>query len=312
MIHKFLPLKELLHLALDSAVEEVSVKLDTAVRYAIYTEHQTVFEYVLTQQATRGRGVVPVALEFSASQVLLCDAECFRALRIADQDKRRLVFIDVATGDEIFALPKPEKFAPNPPTLKEAFDSIDKIPKQAGNFGDHKPVKFTPNVGTKHPGPKKAVPKKVAGFSAHLSKTAAYAPGPKAVPPSGKAQFDFLNKGCWTPDQTAGFWRERGERSAKDHLPFPVIGVCAGYQRAEFLACLDRVQSRLKPKVFRGMSPHRWTGEFNGSAEYQVDGWKWPEGYRTYLQAGVLPTREFHHFITGRYIAALPSFAKLD
>lgn len=319
MFHKFLTLPTLLDMVLTSARIEEYIELEPSAAYAIYSRHPSAFEYTVHVKQPNIRGLQTLALEFTPNIALLCSAEVFRALRNADILLGRLAFIDIQSGGEIFA-PKPaklEKFAPNPPTLKEAFDTLDKLPAQKGNFGDTKgvlkPVKFAPNEpGKKHPGPKKAAPKKVSGFSAQLSKTAAFAPGPKAIAPAGKAQFDFLNKGCWTEDQTAGFWRERGERTEKDHLPFPVIGVCAGYQRAEFLFFLDRVQSRLKPKVFRGMSPHRWTGEFNGSAEYQVDGWKWPEGYRTYIQAGVLPSREFHHFITGRHVKGLPSFAKLD
>lgn len=312
-MHKVLLLKDLLDMVVTSARIGEYIELDPATRYAIYTNHPMAFEYTIQVKSPRVRGGEDLTLEFTQHTALLCDAEVFRALRIADQVRYRLTFIDTATGGKIFEQPeKQAAFTPNGgkpmPTLAQAFEDLDKIPHQPGNFGRRRQDGFTPNTSKKVP-PAKSRPVKQPAM---IMRTAAYKPGPDAVTPEGRAVFDYLNKGCYWEEGQEGFWRSGGLREVTNTLPFPVKMICAGYRRAEFLEALDRVQSRLKPKVFRGYSPNRWTGEFNGSAEYQVDGWKWPEGYRTYLAAGVLPSREFYNFITGRYLKALPSFAKFD
>lgn len=313
-MYKVLQLKDLLDMVVTSARIGEYIELDPATRYAIYTNHPMAFEYTISVKSPRVRGGEEITLEFTQHTALLCDAEVFRALRIADQVRYRLTFIDTATGGQIFAQPeKQAAFVPNGgkpvPTLAEAFESLDKIPPQTGNFGRRQDG-FTPNT-SKKPVPKTR-PAKSAGASAAMLNTAAFKPGPRAIIPEGKAVFDHLNKGCVWEEGQAGFWRAGGLREVTNNLPFPVKTICVGYRRAEFLEALDNVQSKVKPKVFRGMSPHRWTGEFNGCAEYQIDGWKWPEGYRTYLAAGVLPSREFYHFITGKVLKGLPSFAKAD
>lgn len=94
-------------------------------------------------------------------------------------------------------------------------------------------------------------------------------------------------------------------------LPFPVITSAVGYVRKDFLARLEITEtSHAFRKQYRGWSTNRWTGEANGSGEYQLSGWSWPEGYKTYLKAGVLPSREFYKFIMGKDLASLPSYNK--
>lgn len=307
-MHKVLLLKDLLDMVVTSARIGEYIELDPATRYAIYTNHPMAFEYTIQVKSPRVRGGEDLTLEFTQHTALLCDAEVFRALRIADQVRYRLTFIDTATGGKIFEQPeKQAAFTPNSgkpmPTLAQAFEDLDKIPHQPGNFGRRQDG-FTPNTSKKVP------PAKLSGMPASIMKTAAGKPGLQAIIPEGKAVFDHLNKDCFWKEGEAGFWRANGPRTANDTLPFPVKTTCAGYNRAEFLKALAATEAKLQPKVFRGMSKHRWTGEFNGCAEYQVHGWKWPEGYRTYLEAGVLPCRKFYHFITGKDLKGLPSFAK--
>jgi len=309
--HQWLSLKTLLGMVVTSHRIKESIELDDYARYAIYTEHPALFEIEVVLKQVGAPGTRKVPFVFDSSRALLCDADTFNALRQADAPRRRLIFIEIASGDEVFKQVKQEAFVPNggnaPPTLKEALESIDKLPTSTGNFGGRRQDGFTPNA--KKSSPTKSRPVKQPAM---IMNTAAHKPGPNAVIPQGRAVFDYLNKGCYWEEGQEGFWRAGGLREVTNKLPFPVKMVCPGYRRAEFLQALDRVQSRLKPKVFRGYSPNRWTGEFNGSAEYQVDGWKWPEGYRTYLEAGVLPSREFYKFITGQDVPGLPSFAKPD
>lgn len=312
--HQWLSVKTLLQMVTTSHRISESIELDSRARYAIMTEHPAMFEVEVTLNNPGAPGTRKVEFVFDQSRGLVCDAETFRALSEADLVRRRLTFIEIASGDEIFAKPpKLDAFTPNgkpTPTLKEAFEAIDKLPPQTGNFGRRQDG-FQPNTS------KKAAPssvEKVAGLPAFLLDTAAGKPGALAKIPEGKEAFDYLNEGCYWEEGQEGFWRERGSRmlSRNDTLPFPVVQKCRGYNKAEFLLALDNVQFKIKPKVFRGMSPNRWTGEFNGCAEFQVDNWKWPEGYRTYIVGGVLPSREFYNFITGKTLKGLPSFAKQD
>jgi hypothetical protein len=299
MYHKFMPLKELLSMVLTSARIQEYIELDFSATYAVFSTRPAMFEYTIEVKNSGSRTLQKIALEFSPDKALLCDAKVFNALREADRGRDNLTYIETSSGEEIFAKPqKQEAFTPNErptPTLAQAFDTIDKIPAAKGNFGDARKDVFTPN------------PKQAGRQAAleHKSKS-------RLIIPEGKEVFDHLNKGCIWEEGQAGFWRETALRTVTDKLPFPVKTACRGYRRAEFLEALDRVQSQLKPKVFRGMSPHRWTGNSNGCGEYQVDGWKWPGGYRTYLADGVLPSREFYHFITGKDLKGLPSFTKID
>lgn len=298
MYHKFLPLKELLSMVLTSARIQEYIELDFSATFAIFSTRPAMFEYTIEVKNSGARGTQKIVLEFSPDKALLCDASVFNAVRTADRGRENLTYIETSSGAELFAKPeKQEAFKPNErptPTLAQAFDSIDKMPTTKGNIGGARKSGFTPN---KQAGRQAAIAHKVKS---------------RLIIPEGKAVFDHLNKGCVWEEGQAGFWRETTLRTVTDKLPFPVKTLCRGYRRAEFLEALDNVQSKLTPKVFRGMSPHRWTGEFNGCGEYQVDGWKWPEGYRTYLADGVLPSREFYNFITGKDLKGLPSFTESD
>ena len=59
----------------------------------------------------------------------------------------------------------------------------------------------------------------------------------------------------------------------------------------------DRVVS------FRGHSHCRLCGCANGSREFRVDGWAWPEGFRHYVEChGVEPSPDFRAFIEGQLL----------
>lgn len=307
---QFMSLQQLLIMVLTSHRIRESIELDDSAQYAVFSTRPAMFEYTIQVKNFGAPGLLKVQLEFGPDRALICDANTFNAVRDADRGRDNLTYLEISSGAELFAKPqKQEAFTPNgkpPPTLQEALSSIESMPASTGNFGRRQDG-FTPNTKTAPSGIEK-----VGGLPANLLNTAAAKPSKNAKPPEGKEAFDFLNAGCYWKEGEEGFWRERGARdkSRDETLPFPVVQKCRGYNPGTFLIALENVQSKIKPKLFRGMSPNRWTGEFNGCAEYQVDGWKWPEGYRTYLAAGVLPSREFYNFITGKILKGLPSFAK--
>jgi hypothetical protein len=93
-----------------------------------------------------------------------------------------------------------------------------------------------------------------------------------------------------------GYWRT----SYAPHLPTPVTGV-EWPERAHFLTLLDDAELAAHAHHTKGMSKCRVCGEINGSIEYELGGWRWPEGLRHYLyDHGVRPTHDFEAFVLGR------------
>lgn len=138
----------------------------------------------------------------------------------------------------------------------------------------------------------------------------------KGVPPKGKEAMSVINDNGrllnWE-DKRAGFWRQNVNYIRNDTLPFPVITTCKEYDKVAkgtFLLRLAEIEHLALVNRYRGWSQHRWTGEANGSTEFFFRDWRWPVGYSTYLKAGVLPSREFYAFITGKDIPTLPSYNK--
>ncbi|MNQ80700.1 hypothetical protein D3C85_956910 [compost metagenome] len=217
----------------------------------------------------------------------------------ADRHKR-LVAVNVTNNQ--FDFQQRQGFIPNGakpiPTLQEALTALDAIPVKAGRFGSKKPV-FAPNEKPDtHPDmqspskPRKIVPSKI-----------------QAQIPEGLHVYNKMNKDCFWDEKRAGFWRmSMVIPTSGKKLPYPVVTTCFGYKKAEFIFLLEELQAKVKPHVFRGFAPNRWTGEFNGCAEFRVDGWHWPEGYITYLKEGVLPSRSFYQFVTGKDLKGLPTY----
>jgi len=93
-----------------------------------------------------------------------------------------------------------------------------------------------------------------------------------------------------------GYWRAP---YAMD-LPMPVTDV-EWPERLHFLTLLDEAEEAAREHHTKGMSKCRVCGEMNGSVEYELGGWRWPEGLRHYLSDhGVRPTHDFEAFILGR------------
>ncbi len=68
--------------------------------------------------------------------------------------------------------------------------------------------------------------------------------------------------------------------------------------RAAFLAALDRITERAEAMGCRGYSHCRLCGQRNGSVEYHLSGWAWPEGFAHYIACHeVRPSVDFEHFV---------------
>lgn len=119
------------------------------------------------------------------------------------------------------------------------------------------------------------------------------------------------NTGCYFPDHIEGYWRQQPEKD-ESGLPFPVISKDGvdGYSKEQFLTALhDKEREGEDSKLLcKGSSICRLTGEANSSAEYSMEGWKWPAGYKSYIEKGVLPSADFYAFIMGAWLDGLISY----
>ena len=123
----------------------------------------------------------------------------------------------------------------------------------------------------------------------------------------GIKAFKEFNEGCEFPAKVFGHWRTKPARSSDSNLPFPVKLKVEGYDKKAFLAELQEIQKyEASNKGYRGFSPHRWTGEPNGTSEYRYNKMAWPIGAMAYLKAGVPPSRAFYKAIMGKDLPALP------
>ena len=122
----------------------------------------------------------------------------------------------------------------------------------------------------------------------------------------GAKAFAEINGSSKLPPKVEGYWRQ--SLKEKSDLPFPIVYKPTGYNKTEFLAKLEKVQERANTQSYRGWSSNRWTGESNGSREFEYKGWKWPEGLITYLKAGVPPSQAFYKLITGKALDSLPTY----
>lgn len=91
-----------------------------------------------------------------------------------------------------------------------------------------------------------------------------------------------------------GYWRQHRDDPAGLPWPEPT----PGWGEAEFLRQLRAVEKTAEVLHFRGWSYSRLTGKLNGSREYVLGNWRWPEGLGHYIEHGVRPTTDFEAFIT--------------
>lgn len=125
---------------------------------------------------------------------------------------------------------------------------------------------------------------------------------------AGQDTYDSLNEDCVAPEKTAGFWRQKPGVFGSGSLPFPVALKLKSFDLQLFLVMLAAVESKAKKNHCKGCSTHRWDGSKNGSVDFQYNGWKWPSGYATYIQQGVLPSAAFYKFVMGYELEGLPPF----
>lgn len=140
--------------------------------------------------------------------------------------------------------------------------------------------------------------------------------------------FMAANSKSAFPANTEGYWRKRLELPPESNsmvcgkpfmewsqnkdwaYPFPVVYEPEGYDKNLFLALLREMEdSPFTTKVvYRGISHSRLTGEAIGNCEFERDGWKWPQGYSHYIEAGVPPSRAFYRFVTTQDVPSLPTY----
>lgn len=122
----------------------------------------------------------------------------------------------------------------------------------------------------------------------------------------GEEWFKRINGKSKKLPNIEGYWRSTFKTNGG--LPFPVPMAVEGYSKGEFLKALRAKQRAAKHTGYHGYSPHRWTNSPNMSGEYKLGKWAWPEGYETYVKAGVPPSRAFYKFITGNTNSKLPTY----
>jgi hypothetical protein len=114
-----------------------------------------------------------------------------------------------------------------------------------------------------------------------------------------------------------GYWRDKPETPMSDRrstpldlLPWPEAGATSWPGQAAFIAALASVERRGRGiETFRqmGFSTCRLCGMKNGTGEFYdprpsaAHGWRWPEGYRHYVEDhNVQPSNAFLNYIMSR------------
>lgn len=104
----------------------------------------------------------------------------------------------------------------------------------------------------------------------------------------------------YQPDVIFGYWAEKKEyATAKEPWPVPDPSWNNGVEQAALLEALSFAEAYCQVDAYRGSSPSRLTGENVGSREFSfydpMSGirYRWPEGYRHYIENGVRPPDEF-------------------
>jgi hypothetical protein len=100
-----------------------------------------------------------------------------------------------------------------------------------------------------------------------------------------------------------GFWHDKYERK-NDGFPMPVANEKPWMHQQFFLEVLKRVENgiRITPDMrYMGDSECRICECVNGSIEYRLNEWVWPEGFRHYVEKhNVMPSKEFIDFIMNK------------
>lgn len=95
-------------------------------------------------------------------------------------------------------------------------------------------------------------------------------------------------------EKREGFWRSQEEPD----LPMPMARSKPMGDKGEFLCNLQLKQDGARESAYRGFSVCRICRKPNGNEEYAGGGWRWPQGYRHYIEEhNVQPSPEFFDFI---------------
>jgi hypothetical protein len=93
-----------------------------------------------------------------------------------------------------------------------------------------------------------------------------------------------------------GYWYSKYEPK----YPSPVANDEPWEGKAEFLEKLTQKESRTPVDRYKGWSNCRLCNKNNGSTEFKTSNWRWPEGYKHYIEDhNVKPSDEFYQFIMG-------------
>lgn len=99
---------------------------------------------------------------------------------------------------------------------------------------------------------------------------------------------------------TEGYWRQRkdvsSEKRSQDEYQWPIPDL--EYDAVAFLAALEAVEKKAEIVGYRGWSNCRLCAQTNGSREFNIHSWVWPEGFRHYVAVHrVRPSVDFESFI---------------
>lgn len=100
-----------------------------------------------------------------------------------------------------------------------------------------------------------------------------------------------------TEPRLIGFWADHP--CDRQGLPWPECDVWPmTLLKERFITALSKVEAKAKVSRYRGWSTCRICGAANGSQEYALGLFRWPEGYKHYLtEHGVDPPNEFKKWV---------------
>lgn len=98
-----------------------------------------------------------------------------------------------------------------------------------------------------------------------------------------------------------GFWSQYNQ--VNDILPPAIENEKPWEGKQDFLDALEVIEQQARHKHYKGMSECRICEQRNGSGEFELDGWLWPDGYRHYIEEhNVRPSLAFHEWVLQHYV----------
>jgi hypothetical protein len=96
-----------------------------------------------------------------------------------------------------------------------------------------------------------------------------------------------------------GYWK-RKDTNCYDEYSWPEPHDEPQELEKEFLAALAEAEKIAEQVNYRGFSICRLCDKDNGSSEFVLHGWKWPSGFKHYVEVHhIRPSEEFLLFILG-------------